>query len=36
MTQVAGKVPILSIRLPDLFDTDEWTEWKEWNQQQNS
>jgi hypothetical protein len=35
-TQVDEQVPILSIRLPDLFDTDEWAKLKEWNQKTNS
>jgi hypothetical protein len=35
-TQVAAPVPILSVRLPDLFDADEWVELKEWNQKTNS
>jgi hypothetical protein len=35
-TQVAAPVPILSVRLPDLFDADEWVKLKEWNQKTNS
>lgn len=35
-TQVAVQVPILSIRLPDIFDHHEWTKLNEWNQKTNS
>ena len=35
-TQVAAQVSILSIPLPELFDTNEWTKLKEWNQKINS
>lgn len=35
-TQVATETPILPIRLPDLFDENEWLKLKEWNQKTNS
>jgi hypothetical protein len=35
-TQVTEQVPILSVRLPDLFDAEEWVKLKEWNQKTNS
>ena len=35
-TQVAAPVPILSARLPDLFDAGEWVKLNEWNQKTNS
>jgi hypothetical protein len=35
-TQVSKQAPIFSIRLPDLFDEDEWLKLKEWNQKTNS
>ena len=34
-TQVAAPVPVRSVRLPDLFDADEWVKLKEWNQKTN-
>jgi hypothetical protein len=36
LTKVSAETPILSIRLPDLFDKDEWTNLREWNQKTNS
>ena len=35
-TRVGSQVPILSIRLPDLFDKDEWVKLKQWNRKTNS
>ncbi|KAL5032786.1 hypothetical protein RTP6_000840 [Batrachochytrium dendrobatidis] len=31
-TQVSTRAPILPVRLPDLFDADEWKQLQEWNQ----
>ena len=31
-TQVSKQAPIFSVRLPDMFDEDEWLKLKEWNQ----
>jgi hypothetical protein len=38
LTQVSkgAAIPIFSVRLPDLFDEDEWLKLKEWNQKTNS
>jgi hypothetical protein len=35
-TQVSKQAPIFSVRLPDLFDEDEWVKLKEWNQKTNN
>ena len=34
-TQVAARVPKLSVPLPDLFDADEWQKLSEWNRKTN-
>ena len=35
-TQISQQVPIIPVRLPDLFEEDEWLKLKEWNCKTNN